>query len=785
MLWFDEIGKQDVPVVGGKSASLGEMTSKTKVPVPYGFALTADAYRLFLRKNGLEKKIGDALKPLKDPNDTQTLQMVGAQIRKLITTAPMPPELEKIIVNAYEELAAHEKVKKPFFVAIRSSATAEDLADASFAGQQETYLNVPSAREVVDSVRECYASLFTDRAIFYRVQKGFDHLAIALSAIVQMMCYSESSGVLFTMDPTNGDESLIVIEGAYGLGEYIVKGTVTPDTYYVDKATLQIVRKVIPTKTIMLAQKPGGGTEEKPVPEPLRDGQVIPDDRVIELAKYGLAIEEHYRRPMDIEWGLDAQTGKMLILQARPETVWSLKKSPIEQPPIAPTTPMIEKKILLKGLPSSPGIGVGKAHIIPSSDQVGEFQVGEILVTEMTAPDWVPAMKKAKAIVTDAGGMTCHAAIVSRELGIPCITGTKIGTSVLQTGMEVTVDAKRGIVYEGIIAESMKSELQLDIHRGSLGPVEAPVTGTKIFVNLAEPELAERIAQLQVDGVGLVRMEFIVSDHVKKHPMWLIETGHPEEFVDKLAQGLETICRKFHPRPVVLRFSDFKTNEYAKLEGGQKYEGAIKEANPLIGWRGASRYLDPRYEPAFKLEIAAVKKVREEMGLKNLWCMIPFTRTVGEFAKVRALLQREGLRQDEDFKIWIMAEIPSNILLADEFCKAGADGFSIGSNDLTMLILGADRDNEVLAPLFDERNMAVKRAIKSLIETAHQYGRTVSICGQAPSVYSDFTRFLVEAGIDSISVNPDAFMQTKRLVAQVEQRILLERLTGPRAKESA
>ena len=782
MLWFDEIGKQDVPVVGGKSASLGEMTSKTKVPVPYGFALTADAYRLFLRKSGLEKKIADALKPLKDPNDTTTLQIVGAQIRKLIASAPMPEELEKVIVNGYEELGAHEKVKKPF-VAIRSSATAEDLPDASFAGQQESYLNISSAKEVVDSVRECYASLFTDRAIFYRVQKGFDHLAIALSAIVQMMCYSESSGVLFTMDPTNGDESLIVIEGAYGLGEYIVKGTVTPDTYYVDKATLQVVRKVIPTKTIMLAQKPDGGTEEKTVPEALKDRQVIPDDRVIELAKYGLAIEEHYRRPMDIEWGIDKQTGKMLILQARPETVWSLKKSPIGQRPIVSTTPMIEKKILLKGLPSSPGIGAGKTHLIPSSDQISEFQVGEILVTEMTAPDWVPAMKKAKAIVTDAGGMTCHAAIVSRELGIPCITGTKIGTSVLRTGMDVTVDAKSGVVYEGIIAESIKSESQQVLPTGSLGPVEAPVTGTKIFVNLGEPELAERIAQLPVDGVGLLRMEFIVSDHVKKHPMWLIETGHPEEFVDKLAQGLEIICREFHPRPVVLRFSDFKTNEYAKLEGGQKYEGAIKESNPLIGWRGASRYLDPRFEPAFRLEIAAVKKVREEMGLKNLWCMIPFTRTVGEFAKVRALLQREGLRQDEDFKLWIMAEVPSNIILADEFCKAGADGFSIGSNDLTMLILGADRDNEVLAPLFDERNMAVKRAIKSLIETAHQYGRTVSICGQAPSVYSDFTRFLVEAGIDSISVNPDAFMQTKRLVAQVEQRILLERLTGPRAKE--
>lgn len=768
LLWFDEIGKQDVPVVGGKSASLGEMTSKTKVPVPYGFALTADAYRLFLKESGLERKIAESLKPLKDTNDTVMLQKVGAEIRKMMNSAPIPKELEKAIVQAYEKLAAHEKVKNPF-VAIRSSATAEDLPDASFAGQQETYLNISGAHGVVESVRECYASLFTDRAIFYRVEKGFDHLSVALSAVVQMMCYSESSGVMFTVDPTNGDESVVVIEAAYGLGEYVVKGTVTPDTYYVDKETLQIVRKSVSTKIIMLAQKPNGGTEERSVPDALRDRQVISDAQVIELAKYGLTIEKHYGRTMDIEWGLDKQTGKLLILQARPETVWSLKKSPIEQKTAITT----ERKILLQGLPSSPGIGAGKVHLIPSSEHVNEFQAGEILVTEMTAPDWVPAMKKARAIVTDAGGMTCHAAIVSRELGIPCITGTKTGTKVLSTGMEVTVDAKSGVVYEGIISEALTPKSQG-------GPISeqqivamAPVTGTKIYVNLGEPELAEKVAQLPADGVGLLRMEFIVNDSIKKHPMWLIETKNPNEFVDKLAAGLATFCRAFSPRPVVLRFSDFKTNEYAKLEGGAKYESAIKESNPLLGFRGACRYTDPRYEPAFKLEIEAVKKVRNEMGLKNLWCMIPFNRTVEEFVRIRELLRQEGLKQDDDFKLWIMAEIPSNVILADEFCKAGADGFSIGSNDLTMLILGADRDNEVLAPLFDERNLAVKRAIKSLIETAHQYGKTVSICGQAPSVYPEFGRFLVESGIDSISVNPDVVTQTKKQVAQVEQRIML------------
>ncbi len=770
LLWFDEISKQDVPLVGGKSASLGEMTSKTKVPVPYGFALTADAYRLFLAKNGLECKIADALKVLTDSNDTVTLQKVGAEIRKMIESAVMPKELERVIADGYAKLSEREKVKNPF-VAIRSSATAEDLPDASFAGQQETYLNVTGVNNVIQSVKECYASLFTDRAIFYRIQKGFNHVDVALSAIVQMMCYSESSGVIFTMDPTNGDESLVLIEASYGLGEYVVKGTVTPDDYYVDKASMKIIRKEIPMKTIMLVQIKAGGTEEKRVPNDLKERQVITDDQVVELAKHAMTIERHYGHAMDIEWGLDTQTGKLLILQARPETVWSLKKSPIKKP-----TPLAgEKKIILKGLPSSPGLGSGRAHVIMTSDHVSEFQNGEVLITEMTTPDWVPTMKKAKAIVTDAGGMTCHAAIVSRELGIPCITGTKIGTTTIHTGEEVTVDAKMGFVYQGIVLEMPESDTKPQPSADGLAAFKDPtVTGTKIFVNLGEPELAHRISQLPVDGVGLLRMEFIVSDHVKKHPMMLIEQGHPEEFVDKLSTGLETICRAFYPRPVVLRFSDFKTNEYATLEGGEKYEGGIKEANPLIGWRGASRYTDPRYQPAFKLEIAAIKKVRNELGMRNLWCMIPFNRTVDEFVKIRELLRSEGLEQSEDFKLWIMAEIPSNIILADEFCKAGADGFSIGSNDLTMLILGADRDNEVLAPLFDERNLAVKRAIKDLIDTAHSFGKTVSICGQAPSVYPEFAKFLVESGIDSISVNPDVIVHTRRLVAQVEQRVVLD-----------
>ena len=772
MLWFDEIQKEDVPFVGGKSAGLGEMTSKTKVPVPYGFALTAEAYRLFLRKNGLDEKIAEIIKSLTDPDDTETLQKVGAKIRRLISSAPMPEELAKVIKIAYEELSARQNVKNPL-VAVRSSATAEDLPDASFAGAQETYLNVSGISQVTNSIRKCYGSLFTDRAIFYRVEKGFDNVTVALSAIVQMMCYSESSGVIFTIDPTNGDESVVMIEANYGLGEYVVKGRVTPDDYYVEKKTLSIVRKSIPTKTVMLMQKPGGGTEDRAVPEALKRRQVITDSQILELTRYALAIEDHYARPMDIEWGLDKQTGKLLILQARPETVWSLKKAQAGGKPSLTK----ERKILVKGLPASPGVAAGKVHVIPSAEHLRDFQAGEILVTRMTAPDWVPAMKKSKAIVADSGGMTCHAAIVSRELGIPCIVGSKYGTQVLKTGMEVTVDAKSGAVYEGVVEEEVAPKPSQVVLSAQSGFSEAPVTGTKIFVNLGEPELAQKVSQLPADGVGLLRMEFIVNDHIRKHPMYLIESGHPEEFVDELADGLATFCRAFHPRPVVLRFSDFKTNEYAKLEGGEKYESGIQEANPLLGFRGAIRYADPRYEPAFKLEIEAVKKVRNEMGLKNLWCMVPFNRTVEEFVRVKELLRREGLVQDEDFKLWVMAEVPSNILLADEFCKAGVDGFSIGSNDLTMLILGADRDNEILAPLFDERNPAVKRAIKSLIATAHQYGKTVSICGQAPSVYPEFTKFLVENGIDSVSVNPDVVAQTRRLVAQVEQRILLDRLS--------
>jgi len=782
VLWFDEIGKEQVPEVGGKSASLGEMYHRTKVPVPYGFATTAAAYWHFIKEAQLDKKLAEILAELKDPNDTLTLQRVGKEIRRTIVEAEMPADLGEQIRQYYRELSERYGAEDPF-VAIRSSATAEDLPDASFAGQQETYLNVRGEDMVVEKVKECYASLFTDRAIFYRVQKGFDHLAIALSAAVQLMVYSKASGVIFTLDVSNGDPSVVLIEAGYGLGEYVVQGKINPDEYYVRKSDLQIVKKVAPKKTVMLVRKEDRGTEERPVPEELQERQVLRDDEITELARYAIAIEQHYGRQMDIEWGLDERTDKLWILQARPETVWSLKEKAAATPPEAKA--VTERRVMVQGLPASPGIAAGRAHVIISVDGINEFQQGEILVTEMTAPDWVPAMRKAKAIITNSGGMTCHAAIVSRELGIPCIVGTAAkgaaATEVVKTGMDITVDAKSGVVYEGILEEAVKPET-VPAAAAVAGAVEAyPVTGTKILVNLGEPELAEKVAALPCDGVGLMREEFIWAAEIGEHPLYLIEIGHPERVVDKLAEGIRKVCAAFNPRPVVLRFSDFKTSEYRDLKGGEKYEP--EEPSSLLGWRGASRYYDPKYREAFKLEVKAIKKVREEYGLKNLWVMLPFVRTVEEAEKVIRIIEEEGIHRGPDFKVWLMAEIPSNVILADQFNKL-IDGYSIGSNDLTMLILGCDRDNATVGQIFDERDLAVKRAIRHLIEAAHKDGVTVSICGQAPSVHGpEYIRFLIESGIDSISVNPDAVVQVRKWAASIEQRLLIERATGRGVRE--
>jgi len=780
VLWFDELHRADVALVGGKSSSLGELTSSTNVPVPYGFATTAYGYKHFMQATGLDKKIKELLEGLTDVEDASQLRIVTAEVRKAICDTDMPADLADAIRQAYKELGEKVKEGEPF-VAVRSSATAEDLPDASFAGQQDTYLNVKGADMVIQKVKECYASTFTDRATYYRTKKGFDHLSVALSAAVQMMVFSKAAGVMFTVDLVTGDDSSITIEGSWGLGEYVVQGTVTPDNFKVRKADQAIESKMINVKPIELVRKPDGDCEERKVPQELQQAQAISDEQVKELAQYAIAIEKHYGCYMDMEWGVDDRTDKIWILQARPETVWSRRNKEKQAKMEVQAAVTTDRKVIVKGLPASPGHVAGKAHVILDPSRIAEFKDGEILVTTMTAPDWVPAMKKAKAIVTDAGGMTCHASIVSRELGIPCIVGTKSrsteATQTITDGMEITIDATNGIVYDGIVADIVKPQGEAAAAVGSATVVaeSAPVTGTKIYMNLGDPDLAEKYGVLPCDGIGLMREEFIWTTFIHEHPLYLIEIGHPERVVEQLADGMRKVCQALAPRPVTLRFSDFKSSEYRDLKGGDKYEP--EESSALLGWRGASRYYDPKYIEAFKLEIQAVRKVREEFGYKNLNVMIPFCRKVDEMAKIVDLMAQEGLRRGPDFKVWLMAEIPSNIILADQFNQF-VDGYSIGSNDLTMLIMGCDRDNDTVSHLFDERNLAVKRAIRHLISAAHKDGKTVSICGQAPSVYPDFTEFLVKSGIDSVSVNPDAVVATRKMVAQVEQRMMMDALTG-------
>lgn len=773
LLWFEQLEKTDVPIVGGKSASLGEMTSKTDVPVPYGFATTAYAYRYFIEESGLKEKMAALLADLTDVENSAMLRDVSAKLRAAIMAEKMPNDLQKAIADAYAELATKVGEELPF-VAVRSSATAEDLPDASFAGQQDTYLNVQGAETVIAKVKECYASCFTDRAVYYREKQGFDHLDVALSAVIQMMVFSKTSGVMFTVNVATGNDENILIEAAFGLGEYVVQGTVTPDSYTVSKVDNKIIEVNVNQQDIMLVRKKGGDCEELPVPEDKRGKQTLTSDQILELANYAKKIEKHYGCYMDIEWGIDERTDKIWILQARPETVWSRRNKEGGHKP-ASAAVVTDRKVVVKGLPASPGQVAGRAHVILDPSRIDEFKAGEILVTEMTAPDWVPAMKKAKAIVTDSGGMTCHASIVSRELGIPCIVGTKsrgeAATTAIKDGMDITVDASNGVVYEGIIETAKKPEAS-----GTVVAAETfPVTGTKIYMNLGDPELAEKYSALPCDGIGLMREEFIWTTYIHEHPLYLIKIGQPEKVVDQLAEGFRQVCQAMAPRPVTLRFSDFKSSEYRDLKGGDEFEPY--EPSALLGWRGASRYYDPKYIEAFKLEIKAVRKVREEYGLKNLHVMIPFCRSVEECEKVTELMAQEGLARGKDFKVWLMAEIPANIILADQFNKF-VDGYSIGSNDLTMLTLGCDRDNDTVSHIFDERNLAVRRAIKHLIEVAHKDGKTVSICGQAPSVYPEFAEFLVKNGIDSISVNPDTVKFTKKMVAQVEQRIMLDALTG-------
>ena len=775
VLWFETLRNTDVPIVGGKNASLGEMIN-AGMPVPPGFAVTAYAYEKFINQTGIAKKIYEIInETVKDPNDPKQYDKASKKIRELIEKTTMPPKIVNAIKAAYKELNKRSGVKATF-VAVRSSATAEDLPDASFAGQQETYLNVKGPDDLIEKVVKCWSSLFTPRAIFYRNEKGFAHEKVFISVGVQKMVNSRTAGVMFTINPVTGETDEIVIEGNYGLGETVVSGAVNPDDFVVDKASLKIEERRIARKTIQYIRDPDTGkTVHLDVPPEKQKETCISDEEIIHLAKLANLIEAHYKKAMDIEWAIDKDLSfpkNMFVVQARPETVWSARG--MESAQVEEGKPQSNLKIVIKGIAAGKrGYGFGIAKVALTPDEASEkMQKGDVLVTDMTNPDFVPFMKIASAIVTDKGGITSHAAIVSRELAIPCVVGTETATEVMKTGKEYTVDSRNGIIYEGILREATETTAQSAV---AVVAGSAPVTATKIYMNLGVPEKIEDYKNLPFEGIGLMRTEFILASAIGEHPLSFVDAGKGQQFVDKLAEGVATVARAIQPRPVVVRLSDFKTNEYRDLKGGDKYE--IVEENPMLGWRGCSRYISKWYEKAFRLECQAMKKCRMEWGLKNVWVMLPMVRTLWEAKQVLEIMKEEGLERNRDFKIWFMAETPSIAIMADEFSKL-VDGFSIGSNDMTQGVLMIDRDSERLGQMgyFDERDPAVKRIIAHLIKVAHENGCTVSICGEGPSNLPDFAEFLVRAGIDSISVNNDAVLATKKHIASVEQKLILERL---------
>ncbi len=774
--WFEDISKNDISEVGGKGANLGEMTGKG-LDVPPGFCLTSEAYRLFTKENHLDFIVERELKDL-DEEDALALQRVSEKIQKAFIDKPIPDELSKEIEDTYNEFSERVKLKNPE-VAVRSSATAEDLPEASFAGQQDTYLHISGIDALKEYVRKCWASLWTARAIYYRVKQNFNHFEVALSVVVQKMVNSEKSGVMFTANPVTNDESEVMINASWGLGEAVVSGLVSPDEYTVSKDTKKILNKTIAIKKKMVKKEANGqGTVVSFVKDSLGEDYVtrpcLSDEEILKLAEYGIKIEEHYGTHQDIEWGFDRDTKKLYILQSRPIT--TLKKSEEKK---ESGKKLKDLKPILRGLPASPGIGKGVVKRVDDVTQIDRIEDGDILVTVMTNPDMVPAMRKAKAVVTDDGGRTCHAAIVSRELGIPCIVGTNNATEVLKEGMEITVDATRGVVYDGImddVIEEKKEETSAVISPEMLTYL-SPITATKIYMNLGEPSLIQKYKDLPFDGIGLMRTEFIFTNKIGAHPMYLVKTGQGKLMIEKMAEGIQEVAQAVFPRPLVVRLSDFRTNEFRGLKGGDEVEPI--EANPMIGWRGVSRYISPKYEEGFRLECRALRRVREEFGLTNVYAMLPFVRTTDELLIVKEIMKEEGLVQNRSFKLWIMAEVPAVVFEADNFAKL-VDGFSIGSNDLTQLTMGADRDSGILNNMgyFDERNEAVKRAIAILIDAAHRNGITCSICGQGPSQYPEFAEFLVEQGIDSMSVNPDTVAFTRRSVAQVEKKIMMKKLRG-------
>jgi len=781
VLWFETVRNTDVPIVGGKNASLGEMIN-AGLPVPPGFAVTAYSYEKFIEDTRIAEKIYQVIKEtVTDPNDPKQYDTASKKIRELINKTSMPKEVETAVKSAYKELCKRLNLKDAF-VAVRSSATAEDLPDASFAGQQETFLNVKGSDDLLDKVVKCWSSLFTPRAIFYRNEKGFAHEKVFISVGVQKMVNSRAAGVMFTINPVTGNKEEIVIEGNYGLGESVVSGAVNPDDFVVDKKTMKINSRRIARKTIQYIRDPDTGkTIHLDVPENKQKETCLNDEEILKLAELAKSIEGHYGKAMDIEWAIDKDLPfpkNMFLVQARPETVWGGKPMEISSG-FEEGKSGEGLKVVAKGISAGKrGYGIGIAKVVFTPDEASKIMVkGDILVTDMTDPNFVPFMKIASAVVTDKGGVTSHAAIVSREFGIPCIVGTETATKVMETGKQYTIDSRNGIIYEGILAEATTSSgSQASAAAGGTCVVEsAPVTATKIYMNLGAPEKMADYADLPFEGIGLMRTEFILLNNIGQHPMLFVDTGEGQKFVDKLAEGVAIVARAIQPRPVVVRFSDFKTNEYRGLKGGDKYE--IVEENPMLGWRGCSRYISKWYQAAFRLECQAIKKCRTEWGLKNVYVMLPVVRTLWEAKKCLDIMKEEGLERSRDFKVWFMAETPSIAILADEFSKL-VDGFSIGSNDMTQGILMIDRDSERLGQMgyFDERDPAVKRIIAHLIRVAHENGCTVSICGEGPSNLPDFAEFLVRVGIDSISVNNDALVATKKMVASIEQKIILERL---------
>jgi pyruvate, water dikinase len=778
VLWFDDLRNNDVAIVGGKNASLGEMIH-AGLPVPNGFAVTAYSYEKFIEEKQISQKIYAIIKEtVTDPNDPKQYEVASKRIRELIEKTPMPKDIEESIRVAYRQLNKKYSLKETF-VAVRSSATAEDLPDASFAGQQETYLNVKGEEDLINKVVKCWSSLFTPRAIFYRNEKNFAHDKVFISVGVQKMVNSRCAGVMFTINPVTGNRDEIVIEGNFGLGETVVSGAVNPDDFVVDKATSQIKERRIARKTVKYIRDPKTGkTVHLDIPEPEQKTVCISDTEIFALADLAKKIEKHYGKPMDIEWAIDQDLQypqNINLVQARPETIFGTKTE--EAPKMEESKSQEALKIVVRGISAGRrGYGVGKAKVILNLEDASKIMTkGDILVTGMTDPDFVPFMKIASAIVTDKGGITSHAAIVSRELNIPCVVGTENATQIMKTGQEYTVDSRNGVIYEGIMAQAVQPASNGNGAAVVQVADSAPVTATRIYMNLAIPDKIEDYKNLPFEGIGLMRAEFIFADYVKEHPMHLVETGRSQVLVDKFAEGIATVARAIQPRPVVVRFSDFKTNEYRNLKGGEKYE--IVEENPMLGWRGCSRYISKWYDKAFRLECQAIVKCRKEWALKNVYVMLPMVRTLWEAKAVLQIMKEEGLERSKDFKIWFMAETPSIAIMADEFSKL-VDGFSIGSNDMTQGVLMIDRDSERLGQMgyFDEREPAVKRIIAHLIKVAHENGCTVSICGEGPSNLPDFAEFLVRQGIDSISVNNDAVVATRKNVASIEQKIILERL---------